>query len=419
MSSDKRVRIAVSELIPGAKCTSAVYDDDGRLLLSEGTVFSTAFQEGLERRGIDFVEVNDSDLDALLGVKAKRRPAPKKKRKERLPEGLQLRARHEGEPYSAKRQVRFERQIQEATKLLDNIGSRIDNLASAEADLLRNVPMGLAEMLIEDADQTIASMLDPTDNQLLSERCLRMSLLAMNTAMELQLSSDEVLQIGLAGLLHDMGLYLMPPRFRKLSKKFDADQQWQYEKHPLLSANAISRVASASDEVSLMILQVHERPDGSGFPKGVHANLLHPHTPILNLVDDYLSLTECFQDRSPIVPHDAIAELLQQGAHRGFYTSKVMRAFICHLTLFPIGSLVELSDGQIGRVIRRSDRQYDRPLIRVLTDDRDHLDDQPLMDGINYDEGPMVDLMKSDARIVRPLCVAASGQIRCSIPVVV
>ncbi len=89
-------------------------------------------------------------------------------------------------------------------------------------------------MLLEDADQSIYAAGESEDPRALPQRCARMSLLAINTGIEMGLSDKEVIQLGTAGLLHDLGLYLMPAHFRDPTTELTANEVWEYRQTPFL-----------------------------------------------------------------------------------------------------------------------------------------------------------------------------------------
>jgi HD-GYP domain-containing protein (c-di-GMP phosphodiesterase class II) len=191
-----------------------------------------------------------------------------------------------------------------------------------------------------------------------------MSLLAINTGIELGLSDKEVIQLGTAGLLHDLGLYLMPSHFRDPTAELTANEVWEYRRHPSLVMNAFAKLSIVSDEVRVIANQVHERRDGSGYPRGLHANLIHPLANVLAIVDSYLTLIQPGAGRPAVVPHDAIGYLLFE-VGRGLFDAATMRAFLTQIAYFPIGSQVELDNGQRATVIRRDGDHYATPIVRV------------------------------------------------------
>ena len=231
------------------------------------------------------------------------------------------------------------------------------------------LPVRLAEMLLEDADQSLSVLECDATATPLSNRCSQMSLLAMSTGMELGLSDAELASLGQAGLLHDLGLFLLPPKFRNPTTAYNASDLGIYQSHPYLTLRLLEGVHSISELVRVLILQVHENADGSGFPRNFKSHRLHPLTRILHVVEVYLSLVNPGPGRPALVPHDALTFLLFQ-CQKGNFSPQVLRAFINQITLFPIGSRVLLNDGQQATVVRRNADQYDQPFVIFNNDAR-------------------------------------------------
>ncbi len=81
-------------------------------------------------------------------------------------------------------------------------------------------------------------------------------------------------------------------------------------------------------------------------------------------MDSYLTLIQPGPDRPAVVPHDAIGYLLFE-VGRGLFDPTAMRAFLNQIAFFPIGSKVELDNGQRATVIRRDGDHYTTPVVRL------------------------------------------------------
>ncbi len=129
----------------------------------------------------------------------------------------------------------------------------------------------------------------------------------------------------------------------------------------------LSTVENVAAEVKLFVSQVHELLDGSGFPRQLTANSLHPASRVLCVADTYLTLTAPPKGCPRIIPCDAVAYLIN-GASQGKYSAKAVTALLHAVTLYPIGSIVELSDTTKARVIRANGKDYGYPIVESLVD---------------------------------------------------
>ena len=245
--------------------------------------------------------------------------------------------------------------------------------------------------MIDDHDQTvgmISTLVAPTVS---SQRCVRLAVLGMSVAIEMGFDGPHTLEVGLTGMLHDVGLKKMALSSGATIADYTPESKWDFQKHPLISARCLQNT-DVADSVTLAIQQVHEQFDGSGYPRALKGARIHSYARILNVVDAFLQLTSGMDDCPGIVPHDAVGFLLHQAA-KGVFEPQVVKAFLQSETLFPLGSLVELSNGEVSTVIRRPRSGYAAPV---------------LQDSI----GNRVDLSESKLSIVRPIGSPGTNQTR-------
>lgn len=375
----ERTPVSVKDLPTGIRCKHPITDTEGVTLVSAGATFSDAFKTRLSVRDIHEVCLHPEDAEKFVLGKLVTDPTD-----DSAVRGI--------DPARAKR---FGRQLAAAKGMINEIGNNFSEITNSQIGAISDLPLEFAAMLAEDADQAVTPARTSESHLDLAERCTDFSLLAMSTANELGVDPQVVQQVGLAAMVHDFGLFLYPGNFLSRKTPFSDNELWDYQKHGQVCVDVITKVSDLSMPVKRMILQVHERVNGSGFPAGTKGNLLHPCTSILMVVDAYLTLTRPGPGRQAIVPHDAIAFLLHQGA-RGDFDAATMRAFLCQLTLYPIGSQVELDDGRSGTVVRRSANSYATPIVMVDDDDT-----------IEY-----IDLSQSTEKILRPKLDPANPQIR-------
>ncbi len=377
------VRISIHDIRPGVTCGDDVLDDYGRLLLSGGTFLTEAYLTRMMKRGITHLSVASSDLDTLRGNSV----APFRPTAAAHGSLASRRVDRAGEPYSSERTERFAEQLNEASSLVQEIGIHAVTVSPASLSALCNVPLQIAEMLAEDSDQSLSSVDSRGSIAELSERCVQMSMLAMSTAIELELTDGDVVIAGTAGLLHDVGLFELPEQFRDPSQRLTADELNAYHTHPGRTLERLKSFREVTEEALLLMLQVHELPDGSGFPRGLQRQGFQLLTHVLSTAEIYLALVNPGVDRPGIVPHDALGLMLCQ-CRKGLLDPIVMRAFINQMSMYSIGTQVELDNGQQATVVRREGNAFDRPVV--------HLEEDPL--------DQFVRLTESERSIVRPLC---------------
>jgi HD-GYP domain-containing protein (c-di-GMP phosphodiesterase class II) len=393
------VPLSIDELRVGVTCSHPVEGDHGVLLLGSNTRINQQVITGLRDRGIRSIEVDPRDLAAMRGgTTAKRRTVTSARDRGGADQWIRSKPvkdllvdRHE-EALSVERTKRLEGAMSHAKKRMETLRESVASQTIRSVSQLVEVSDGYARSIVDDHDQTVGVVGKNIESDDLSERSVRLSTLGMAVAIEMGLDGLQMMEIGISGLLHDIGLYAMDPMFVQCERQLTAAEWWEYKKHPNVSADCVSDAIDVSESVQLTIEQVHEQQDGSGYPRGVKGQRIHMNARILNVVDVYLRLTTTSSHRSGIVPHDAMGLILHL-ASRGLFDPQVIRAFLSIETLFPLGSSVELSSGQHAQVVRRPRAGFAAPVLYS-------------------DDGDRIEMESTNLEIVRPLCDQEAGQVR-------
>ena len=113
---------------------------------------------------------------------------------------------------------------------------------------------------------------------------------------------------------------------------------------------------------------MHERFDGSGYPEGLAGEQIHDFARIIGLVDAYEAMAQPRADREARVVYNALKRIIDQ--RNSLFDRRFIRALIHIVSIFPLGSLVKLNNGEIGRVVGTSRSHPTRPTVDVQVDAR-------------------------------------------------
>jgi HD-GYP domain-containing protein (c-di-GMP phosphodiesterase class II) len=138
--------------------------------------------------------------------------------------------------------------------------------------------------------------------------------------------------------------------------------------------------------IGKIVVQVHERRDGSGYPQGLQGDEIHEVARILGLVDTYLGMAQPRADRPALVTYNALMEIID--LRRAYFGSKLIKVLINVVSIFPLGSLVKLNNGEIGRVVGISRLHPTRPLVEVTLGPRGKPLEPPRC--VNLEDEPML-----------------------------
>jgi HD-GYP domain-containing protein (c-di-GMP phosphodiesterase class II) len=213
----------------------------------------------------------------------------------------------------------------------------------------------------------------------------RVAVLAMRVGADLGLARSQLIELGLAGCLIDIGLWQLPPALVKRLEALSGEEQQQYRGHPRLAADAIRRWAPPAEGLLNMVLHHHEREQGQGFPQGLSGAAIHPEAKILGLVDTYTGLTAPASLRPGLRPYEAVREIVRS-KHEAFPPA-LIKVLLNEITVFPPGTLVRLNSGEIGCVIAVNRNHPLRPRLEIY-DARGHRVPSPKL--VDLSEAPFL-----------------------------
>ncbi|MBN1130401.1 MAG: HD-GYP domain-containing protein [Chitinispirillaceae bacterium] len=214
----------------------------------------------------------------------------------------------------------------------------------------------------------ISSIKTPGDDYLF-HHSLNVCLLAINIAAAYGYSERQVLEIGTGAIVHDIGMLLIPSELRMKQARL-TDEEWcEIRKHPILGLHLLQKLKNMSDRIPYITYQVHERENATGYPRQHRSSLIHRFAKMVQVADIYEALTSQRPHRPPYLPDEAILKIVQM-TQKKLIPIDAVRAFVEYVSLFPVGSLVELSDHRIGRVVQSNEHAIKRPIVSVLADEQ-------------------------------------------------
>ena len=177
---------------------------------------------------------------------------------------------------------------------------------------------------------------------------------------------EKLLKLGLAAFLENVGMYQVPDRILEKRGELSTEEMATVRKHPENSARILGRMPQAFQWLAEVTLQVHERWDGSGYPKGLKGEQISEFASIIGLVDTYMAMIRNRPHRTKYVQTEAVKDIIELG--QGKFAPRVFKEFLDQISLFPVNTCVKLNNNSIGRVLSTDKAQPLRPTIEILYD---------------------------------------------------
>jgi HD-GYP domain-containing protein (c-di-GMP phosphodiesterase class II) len=199
------------------------------------------------------------------------------------------------------------------------------------------------------------------------------------------------IEIGLAGLLHEIGMLRIPKEIYLGGHSLSEKEKQIITTHPVIAFRVLKN-AGFPMPVCLAVLEHHEAVDGSGYPRKLTGDKISLYGKMLTIACQYNASTSRRPYRDGLDGHTGIMDMLKL-INRNF-DEKIMRAFVFTLSIYPIGTYVGLSNDAVGRVIRTNPEDPKNPVIELLLNE----------EGVPYMEQPILQTREGDEiRITKAL----------------
>jgi HD-GYP domain-containing protein (c-di-GMP phosphodiesterase class II) len=198
------------------------------------------------------------------------------------------------------------------------------------------------------------------------QHALGCSVWAASFGRHLGLEREDLRELALGGLLFDVGKTRLPPELLAKKQRLDVNEDALVRRHVEYGVELLERTPGISPAILEMVATHHERHNGKGYPRGLSGSEIPINGRITGLIDSYDALTHQRTYAQGLSPHQAVAELYQS---RGMlFQAELVEQFIQTCGIYPTGSLVELSNGQVGVVTAVHSLKRLRPSVMLLLD---------------------------------------------------
>ena len=173
---------------------------------------------------------------------------------------------------------------------------------------------------------------------------------------------DDMLDLGLGALLHDVGKHGLPERARHADPRALPAELQRYRSHVALGLVQGQRMGLRPGALSVLA-QHHELADGSGFPNGLVQDNIALAGRIVALINRYDNLCNPPQAANGLTPHEALSLIFAQS--RGQFDATMLNAFIRMMGVYPPGSVVQLTDDRYASVVSVNSSRPLKPRVLV------------------------------------------------------
>ncbi|MBJ6121653.1 HD-GYP domain-containing protein [Sphingomonas mollis] len=204
------------------------------------------------------------------------------------------------------------------------------------ADILSTVD-DIADVLIHDLSAFISVTRLKSKDDYTYMHSVAVCALMISLAQELGEPAKAVRELGMAGLLHDLGKVAVPDDILHKSDPLTAAEIAEVRRHTTHGHDMLSQTSDVPPVALDVALHHHERPDGTGYPFGLKGDAISRATRMASICNVYDALTSIRDDRKGLSPMEAITAM---EASTGEFDPGLLFRFMRELGVYPVGKLV-------------------------------------------------------------------------------
>lgn len=277
----------------------------------------------------------------------------------------------------------------QARKALEDASSQIFSImeqvkAGKNLDIkaVRNVVEPMLESIIRNSEAMMwLKQLRKKDSYTYSHS-LDNCALAIAFGRHMGLSKTDIRTLSMGLLLMDIGKMRIPEEILNKTKTLSDEEFREIKNHGMYSVEILSETRGINQDIINIAMTHHERFDGSGYPGGLVGVATPVFGRIAAIIDCYDAMTSKRPYAEPISPHRVLQEIYNW--RNRYFQPELVEQFLQCLGVFPTGTLIEMSTGEVGVVLAQNKTRRLMPKVMMLMNS----------DKKFYDEYKIIDLMK-------------------------
>jgi putative nucleotidyltransferase with HDIG domain len=347
--------IPVNQLQAGMYVIAIISQTGGMEIAQMGLVTTRQQIDDLVRRGVLTVRV-DLARSKLAGIEQIISPDPAT-----LSASSQRTA---GSANGEGRELKIRRLYQEARELQGKFIRQLKAGEPIDITPLAAVAEEMVDTMFTHGDAMLCLARIRAKDAYLMEHSMNVAILLANFGRYLGLERSVLKELTLGGLLHDVGKIMTPDEVLNKPGKLTDEEFTIMRQHVVHSYDILSQTPGITATMLEVAANHHERLDGTGYPSHLKGDQLSLHTRMSGIVDVYDAVTADRVYKQGMQPTQAFRILLKGADHH--FDRGLVTKFIKCMGVYPVGTLVQLSNQRLAIVMQRNEQQPLKPVVKVI-----------------------------------------------------
>ncbi len=346
----RRKYVSTRALQSGMVIDQAIVDRTGRILIARKTPLDDFLIEALRKIGVTGIYIREGEEDPEEEIEVS-------------PVTLET---------IEKLKVADRKKVTLSESVKSRVNQGVQYLFSETSsqnftDTAENVTTSLMDAIME--NDAVALNIDAlkVSDEYTFKHSVDVATMAMVIARKANMSEVDIHRIGVSGLLHDIGKSQIPGEILNKAGKLTEEEFTVMKNHSLFGYNMLKEKDELPQEVLMGVLQHHEKINGKGYPLRLKDKQIFSYAKILSIADIYDALVTERPYKKAFSQQDALEMIM---AMTGELDIGYMRDFLDSIILYPVDSVVKLSNGERARVVKNTPHYPMRPKVVGLKSGR-------------------------------------------------
>lgn len=232
----------------------------------------------------------------------------------------------------------------------------------------------LAESIVDHLEKNnellLQALYQKNENSIVNDS-INTAIYAVLIGKGLNYSRGKLIQLAIVALLQDIGFVKLPEILKSPHKDLSPEEIYKIQMHPIYSSEIIK--SSLSEDLleqyawlPNVVLQVHEREGGIGYPHGLKGEEINEIAKIVGLANTFEALLWEQTNKKVSITYQALQKIIQ--LNEKYFPQRLKKALVSQISIFPLGTYVKLNSGEIGMVVGTNASHPTRPIVEIMFD---------------------------------------------------
>jgi HD-GYP domain-containing protein (c-di-GMP phosphodiesterase class II) len=267
--------------------------------------------------------------------------------------------------------------VEQTDALIHKLQHDLINMQSLELKEVLPTVQLLSDSVISNPSALMWLLRMRSENMGVVSHALNVAVYMLTLGRHIGFSKQQLIEIGFIGLLLDIGKLEIPQDLLQKPAKLSLEELSIMRRHVDASIQLLEAQEPLSENVRLGINEHHERMDGSGYPRGLVGAEISIFGRMAAIADSFSAMTSTRPYGATKSSFDAMKELFRMS--EGQLHAPLVEEFVQAIGIFPVGSLIQLSTGEVAIVLEHNKLKRLDPKVLLLTKADQSLLEKPMM----------------------------------------